>query len=296
MKEQNYVIFTDTDTDITPQVAEEYGYKLISMPYTIDGKIIYPYVDFKTFNADEAHEFYNQLRSGTMPTTQGLSPANYEEYFEPVLKSGKDILYVHFSKAMSGTFNAMNIAIKNLKEKYPNQSIYTLDTKAITILSYNIVREVGQMYLDGKSVEEILEWGRTEVDQFAIFLFADNLSFFKRSGRVKAFSAFMGNLLGIRPIITMNTQGEMVPVSKARGLNGAIDKLIEYVVQLQYNIKDHRVIVGHTDNLIIAKQVGQKLIDKFGDDLNIEYVLVNPTAGSHCGPDGIGVCFHSIHR
>lgn len=288
-----YVLFTDTDTDITPEVAKEYGYNVISMPYTIGEKEIYPYQDFKTF---DAHTFYESLRKGTMPKTSGLSPVKYEEYFEPFFKKGQDILYVHFSAAMSGTFSAMNLALENLKTKYPERKVYTIDTKGITICSYAIVREVGDMYKSGKSVEEILKWAETEVDKFAVYFFAEDLKFFARSGRVKSFTAFMGNMLGIHPIITMGSDGMMKSVDKARGTKATLIKIMDYVKSLQHDINKHRVIVGHADCLDTANQLVDRLKAEFGDDLNVEVVNVNPTAGSHCGPDTVGVCFHAIHR
>ena len=130
-------IFTDTDTDITLEEAKKYGYDLISMPYVIDDKEIKPYEDFEVFDYEE---FYNVLRKGVLPTTCAINPEKYREYFEPTLAEGHDILYVHFSKAMSGTFNAMNIALEELKEEYPDRTVYTIDTKGITILSLNIVK------------------------------------------------------------------------------------------------------------------------------------------------------------
>ena len=74
-----YALFTDTDTDITPEVAAHYGMKLISMPYEIDGKEVFPYVDFDKF---EPRPFYDKLRSGVMPKTSALNPEIYKEYFE----------------------------------------------------------------------------------------------------------------------------------------------------------------------------------------------------------------------
>lgn len=165
--EQNYVIITDTDTDVTPEVAKELGYSgLISMPYIIEGKEVFPYEDFETF---DAKAFYDTLRRGTLPKTGGISPERYTKYIEPHFKAGKDVLYVHFSGAMSGTFNAMRIAEAELKKTYPDRRLYTLDTKGITICSLGIVKEVGDMYLAGKSVGEILGWGETEVDKFATY-------------------------------------------------------------------------------------------------------------------------------
>ena len=289
-----YQLFTDTDTDFTPVIAKKYGYKLISMPYSMDGENeIYPYEDFTEF---DGKSFYDTLRKGTLPKTFMLSPAKYVEYFEPTLKEGKDILYVHFSSAMSGTFNAMRIAWEELKEKYPERNLYTVDTKGITIESYNIVKEIGEMAQKGATVEEILAWAEKEVDKFAVYFYADDLKFFARSGRVKGITATMGGLLGIKPILTMDSDGKMKSVSKGKGRKGAVSKIMEFVALLQEDIKEHLVVIGHADARHLAEDIEKKFKEVYGDDLKTEIVEVNPTAGSHCGPDTVGVCFHAKHR
>lgn len=88
------ILFTDTDTDITPSEAQAFGYRLISMPYSVDGKTVYPYEDFDTF---DCHAFYDTLRGGVLPTTSAISVGRYTSYFEPIFQNGDDILYVHFS-------------------------------------------------------------------------------------------------------------------------------------------------------------------------------------------------------
>ena len=288
-----YQLFTDTDTDILPREAAEYGYKLISMPYIIDGKETYPYVDFEEF---DYHTFYETLRGGTIPTTCALSPVQYKEYFEPSFMEGKDVLYVHFSAAMSGTFNAMNIAVKELLEKYPGRKFYTVDTKGITLGSLNIVKEIGDMAKAGATPEEIIKWAETEVDKFAVYFYSDDLKFFAKSGRVSGIAAFMGNLIGLRPILSMNSDGKMSSVAKAKGKKATLKKIFEYVDELQEDIKEHRVIVGHSDALPLAEQMIAILKEKYGEDLNCEIAVVNPTAGSHCGPDTVGISFHAKHR
>lgn len=293
MVKEMYTLFTDTDTDINKVEAKYYGYKLISMPYILNEKEIKPYEDFEEF---DYKVFYDTLRKGALPKTCAISPETYREYFEPEFEKGNDILYVHFSKAMSGTFNAMNIAVEELKEKYPERKFYTIDTKGITILSYNIVKCIGELYREGKTIEEILEWAEKEVDHFATYFFADNLKFFKRSGRVTNVSATMGDIIGIKPIIYMNPEGQMTNIGKVRGRRAALNKLVQYVEELNVDIYDHSIVIGHTDALNLAKELGNELIEKYGANLNIEYVVVNPTAGSHCGPDTIGVCFYAKHK
>ena len=271
-----YTLFTDTDCDITPEIAERYGYKLISMPYTIEGEQVFPYVSFKEF---DYKEFYNRLRKGVIPTTSALSPVEYINYFEPEFKAGRDILYVHFSAAMTATFNSMRLALEELAEKYPDRKLYQIDTKGITLGSYSICLSIGELYKKGASIEEIQAWADKEIDK-----------------TVSGFAAFFGNIIGLKPIIFIDTDGKMKTKDKCRGRKQALQKLLQYVIDLQDDIKNHRVVIAHTDALPIAEEFGKMMKDYFGQDLEIEYEVVNPTAGSHCGPNAMGVTFHAKHR
>lgn len=286
-------LFTDTDTDITPAVAAEYGYSLISMPYAIEGKTVYPYVDFQSF---DSHAFYDRLRGGALPTTSALSREQYLRYFEPVFAAGDDIFYVHFSRAMTASFDAMDQALAELRERYPERRFYAVDTKGITTISYAIVRAVGEQFQAGRTPEEVLAWAAEEVDRYAMYFFADDLSFFRHSGRVSGLAGTMGTFLGIRPIICMSQEGKMVSVGKEKGRQKAIERLVSYVEELGDDVAGHRVYVGHTDAPEIAEELAAALRKRFGSGLDLELVPVNPTAGSHCGPNGVGVCFHAKHR
>ncbi len=285
-------IYTDTDTDITPAIAAEYGYQLISMPYSIDAKTTYPYVDFKTF---DAHAFYDKLRGGVLPTTSAISKDQYMNYFIRDFAAGNEILYVHFSRAMTNTFDAMDQAIAQLKKQFPAARFEEIDTKGITTISYAIVREVGDLVKAGKTLDEILTWAQEEVDHFAMYFFADDLKFFRRSGRVSGLAATMGTLIGVRPLIHMSQAGKMESIGTVKGRQNAMKALVDKVAELGSDIDRHRICIGHTDAPEIAQEVGRMIEDRFGKQ-NIEYVYVNPTAGSHCGPNGVGVCFHAIHR
>lgn len=287
-----FVFFTDTDMDVNSKLAKERGFELISMPYTLNDKDVFPYVDFEEF---DSKAFYDSLRAGAMPTTSAINTEIYIQYFEPHFAAGNDIFYVSFSAAMSMTFNNMDEAVAILKEKYPERKFYRLDTKGITILSLNIFYEVSEMLKLGKTPEEIIKWAETEVNKFAVYFFADDLKFFKRSGRVSGISAAMGNLIGIRPIIHINDEGKMLSIGKEKGRAKALARLVSYVDELGDNVKDHKVIIGHTDAYETAAEIRDMLIEKFGE-LDCEIVAVNPTAGSHCGPNCVGVSFHAKHR
>ena len=285
--------FSDTDCDITPKECAEYGIKLISMPYTVGEQVIYPYIDFKEF---DFHKFYDMLRAGTMPTTSAMSEEAYIQYFEPEFAAGNDILYVHFSSGTSYTFTIMGQALEKLKAKYPERKFYTIDTLGISALCYNVVLEVADLLKAGKTAEEIVEWAKVAVLKFPMYFFADDLKFFRRSGRVSGLAATMGGFIGIRPIIYLDNEGKMVSIGKETGRAKAIARLVKYVEELGEDVTSHRGVIGHSDALDIAAEAERQLKEKFGDDLNVIITPVNPTIGSHCGPNAIGICFHAKHR
>lgn len=286
-------LFTDTDCDVTPVIAREYGYKVIPMPYTLEGKLYQPYVP----GEDLDHKtFYNMLRAGSLPTTSAISEAVYVKYFEPEFAAGNDIFYVHFSSGISATFANMDKAVAGLKEKYPGRKFYSVDTLGISAQSLNIVLEVGDLFKAGKTAEEVLEWARTEVSKFPLYLTADDLRFFRRSGRVSGLAATMASFIGIRPIIQMSEEGKMVNIGKEVGREKTLDRLVRYVEELGEDIRDHRIVIGHSDHQEMVDQLVAKLREKFGDDLRIITTVVNPTIGSHCGPNAMGICFHGKHR
>lgn len=293
-----YTLFFDTDEDITPSIANRYNAKLIKMPYQLDGKEITPYVDFDEF---DAHGFYSNLReivakNKELPTTSALSSEEYRKYFEPVLADGKDILYVHFSSKMSATFNNVEAIKKELLEKYPTRRIELIDTLDITIGCYSLCIQIGELYNKGKSMDEIIAWSKENVKHQALYFFADDLKFFAKSGRVSGFQAFMGGMIGIKPIIYVGDEGKMVSIDKGMGRKKTLDKLLKYVVDLEENIKDYPVIIATCDADELALKFVDMLKKQFGEDLKYELISVNPTIGGHCGPDAIGIAFHAKHR
>ena len=286
--------FVDSDSDITLQEAKKYGADYISMPYEVKGELIYPYIDFEVF---EDKKFYDMLRSGVIPTTSALNEAEYEKLFEPVFANGDDILYVHFSRAMSASFNSMDKALEVLKAKYPDRKFYEIDTKGITICSYFVLLECLDMYKDGKPLEEILAYGNSIVDHVATYFFADDLKFFRKSGRVSGFAGIMGNLIGIKPIIYMDDKGGMTNIGKVKGTKNAVKAILDYFDKLKHpDFKKHRIIIAHGDAPELAHKIADEIKAKYGDDCNVLINPINPTAGSHCGPNTVGIAFFAIHK
>lgn len=286
-------IFVDTDSDVTPEEAKKYNFGLISMPFMIGEETTYPFKDGDTFDYEG---FYATLKKGVIPKTAALSPVEYIEYFEPEFEKGNDVFYLHFSGAMSGTFNSMRIALEELQEKYPERKFYELDAKGISVNAYLAVRELERMLDAGKSVPELIPELKEEIEHFATYFYADDLKFFAKSGRVSGFTAFMGGIIGIHPIINMNQEGIMGSVDKARGEKQTLLKVIQYVKDLGVDVEHQEIVIAHSDALERVETVKKMLQNTFGEGLKIKVIWVNPTAGSHCGPNNLGVAFYGTHR
>jgi DegV family protein with EDD domain len=127
---KNYVIVTESTTDLTQDLVNELGIKIIPMVFGFENESYLNYPDNREM---DIHKFYERVKAGERSTTALINSKTFEEYFEPILKSGDDILYIGFSSGLSGTYNSSLIAAEELKQKYPDSKIVCIDTLAASM-------------------------------------------------------------------------------------------------------------------------------------------------------------------
>lgn len=285
--------FTDTDCDIDLQLAHKYGLKLISMPYVFKGEEVFPYETWEKFDAET---FFNELKAtAKLPTTSAISIEKYRQYFEPEFQAGNDIFYVHFSEKMSGTFNAMRLAVNELLEKYPERKFYSLDTLGISATGRQVVEKVFGYINEGHTPEEAVAFGEEFRKHVATYFFADDLKFFAKSGRVSGLAAAFGGLFGIKPIIAMTDDGRMVSVDKAKGKMNAIKYLVDKYTELAETPGEGDVHVISAGSPSLQETIIQAMKAKY-PNLTFTVYYLNPTAGCHAGPNTSGISFVAKHR
>jgi len=282
------VFFTDSNSELWFNKVESLGIEYISMPYTIN-EVEMGYDLGKNHNFKQ---FYDQIKKGAMPKTSALNPENYIEIFEPFLKSGNDIIYVHFSSALSATFEFMNTAIKILKEKYPDRSIKTVDTLNISLGAGIIAYEAAKLHNSGASDDEVIKFVEKFREKMAVYFIVDDLHHLKRGGRISSALAIIGTMLSVKPILKVNKEGKIINFSKTSGLKKAINELAEKVRTERGN-GNYPIGILNAEAEKEALTLKQKIEEIVGKNCEIWVQPIGPTVGTHCGPGTLGVAFYT---
>ena len=284
--------FIDSNSELWFTRADELGVDVIGMPYTLDedDEIAYDLGRNTDFDA-----FFNRIKKGASAKTQALNTQNYLDYFEPVLAGGEDIIYIHFSSKMSGTFKQMNQAIEILKEKYPERKILTADTLQISLGEALFVYDCAKMWKAGVPDEEIIDYVEKNRNHYAVNFIVDDLGHLKRGGRLSSASCLFGTMLNIKPILKVNENGEIVKASVSKGLKKGIKDLVALIKENGQELDKHPIIVAHASAEEYANELKQGILAEFP---NAEVWLQNigPTVGSHCGPGAFGVAYFTKAR
>lgn len=286
----DYVIFTDSCCDVSPELLAKWGVPYANMTFSFDGE------DKEYIGTDISnHDFYDRMRQGAHARTAAINADTFARAFTPILEEGKDILYVAFSSGLSTTVNSAHMAADDLKESYPDRKIVIVDTLAASagggLMVYMAIAKKNQ----GATIEENAAYMESLVPQHCIWFTVDDLEYLKRGGRVSPLVAFAGGVLGIKPILQMDGEGHLVKVSTARGRKKAIEALAEKYAELSYEEKNTPIFISHAEAENDAKQLADILKQRHGAEVTL-ITEIGPVIGSHAGPGTIALFFIGKHR
>jgi DegV family protein with EDD domain len=290
--EYSYVFMTDSDSDLPYSYVDELDMTMVYMPYIIDGK---EYLD-DLGRGGKQKEYFDNMRAGATPVTSLLPQPVYEEYFEPVLQQGKDILFVAFSSQLSGTIRNIYAAREELLEKYPERKIVVVDTLSISAPQSILILKAHALYREGKSIEEVAAWLEENKLKAQAWFTVDDLVYLKRGGRISAVAAAVGGLLDLKPIITETKEGKLVSAEKVRGRKQALRMLVDKAVENIDDPANADVIILHADAPEDAAKLESKLKEKIPGLNKVETYYIGPVIGAHCGPGTVAVCFFGKER
>ena len=283
---QNFVIFTDSSSDLPISLVNELGIKMVQLTVTLEGE------DPKPNNLVNTKEFYGALRTKKSATTSTPSINNFIEAFEPLVAEGNDMLYLGFSSGLSGTYNAGSVAAAELSEKYPDRKIFTVDTLCASLGQGLIVYSAAKMRERGASIEEVRDFVENNKLNLCHWFTVDDLFFLKRGGRVSAATAVMGTMLSIKPVMHVDNAGKLINVEKARGRKAAIEALLRNMRDSHTDITNQPVFISHGDCIEDAEYLASRIEAEHGVKAEI-ITYVGSVIGAHSGPGTLALFFVS---
>ncbi len=289
---RNYIITTDTTADLPESYIQERGLGIMSLSYTIDGETY-----------DRSHElpvkeFYAKMRNGSLPTTSQVNPEAAKEIFLDMMEQkDSDILHIAFSSGLSGSCNSARIGAQELAEEYEKHQVIVIDSLCASLGEGLLVHKALENQKKGMSLEENAKWLEENKLHLVHNFTVDDLFHLHRGGRVSKTAAVIGTMINLKPILHVDDQGHLIPLSKVRGRKKSLIALVDSMEKQMgsYRNQNDIVFISHGDSEEDAKFVAGLIKQRFG----IESFLINyvgPTIGAHSGPGTMALFYMGEYR
>lgn len=212
-----------------------------------------------------------------------------------ILKTGKDILSISFSSALSTTYQSSVIAAEELKDEFPDAKILTVDSLCASLGQGLFVYLCAQEQKKGKTIDEVKTFAEETKGRVCHWFTVDDLNHLKRGGRINAATALFGTMLAIKPVMHVDDEGHLTKVGTARGRNASLKALVDHMAETAIDPAGQTVFISHGDCEGDANRVAEDVKRRFG----VQTVVLNnvgPVIGAHSGPGTVALFFLGRHR
>ena len=288
----SYIIATDSNVDLPNSLANELELAVIPMQFSMDGKDYTNYLDHREMSAKA---FYDGLREGKTATTMLINQTAFLAFFEPILQTGSDILYLCFSSGLSGSCEQAELAAQTLCSQYPERTIKVIDTRCASMGEGLLVYLAANAKEQGQTLEQAAKTVEGLIPQLCQWFTVDDLGHLKRGGRISGATAMLGTMLGIKPILHVDDHGKLVQRFKARGRAKALEALLNQMRETVIDPKNQTVFISHGDAREDAEQLADMIKQRLGVK-DIRIGVIGPVIGAHAGPGTIALFFVGKHR
>lgn len=280
-----YRIVTDTSANLPWSYVEENDLTVVPFSYRIDGNEY-----FETSGSFDGPAYYNAIRRGSIATTSQIPPQRFVDAITPLLESGEDILYVGMSSGISGAFQSAVIASAELKEQFPDRKIRLVDTLAASLGEGILVMRAVEMRAAGTALDDAADTLEEMKKTVCQLLLVEDLMYLRRTGRVSGVAAVIGSVMGVRPLLKGNQDGQLVVSAKIRGRSRAIKTMAERYKELVRQSEKCIVGIAHADCPEDAELLAGMIRDAAKPE-KIVTVCYEPVTGAHTGPSALALFF-----
>lgn len=274
-------ILIDSASDISVKEAQELGVELLPMQITFGNDEYYDGVDLLP------NQFFDKLvNSKELPKTSQINPFRFKEIYKKLTNEGYEVLVITLSSKLSNTYNNALQA----SEKYQDK-IFVLDSLSACAGERLLCEYALRLIEEGKSIKEIYKELLEKRNKVQIFAVIDTLEYLKKGGRISAFTSFAGELLNIKPVISL-INGEVKLIGKTRGTKNAYKFLNEKIKASNMDLHlPNTTIYSGNDDSMIKKYINDNLELWNNQIENVRIHALGSTIGTHIGPDALGVAF-----
>lgn len=291
----DYVLTCCSTADMSYEYFKTREIPFICFHYNMDGK---EYLD-DLGKSMPFEKFYNRIASGAMPVTSQVNVGQFIDFFEPLLKEGKDILHISFSSGLSGSYNSACISTIELLQKYPERKILIADSMGASSGYGLLVDAAADMRDEGVNLEEVYNWVEENKLNVHHWFFSSDLTYYKRGGRISGTSAAVGTLLNICPLLNMNCEGKLVQRMKVRGKKHVILEMVSMMEAHALCGREYsgKCFISNSACSIDANNLGEIVHEKF-QKLNGTVIInsIGTVIGAHTGPGTVALFFFGDKR
>lgn len=284
-----YTLLTDSTCDLNASLYIQMGVRVIPMHYTVDTR---EYVDDGT---NDSHTFYEMLHQGASASTMQINSQTYLDVFEEELRAGKDVIYLCFASALSGSYGNAQYAARECGEKWPDRRIIVIDSKSECGGEGLLVYHAAEQKKAGLDIEALAQWVEGAIQSHCHYFTVNDLNHLYRGGRVSRGAAVMGTLVGIKPVMYTNSRGELCVGAKVRGRMQAVKMLADKVAAKIVNPERQLVFINHADCLEDAERLAENIRERV-KPAEIRILNLGPVIGAHVGPGCLAVFFVGDNR
>ena len=289
---RDFVLATDSSCDLPQELVDKFELTVVPLTVTVAGKTYTNYLDGREIGFKE---FYDHTRAKEEIKTSCPSLEAFNKAFTEVLESGRDILYIGFSSALSATTQNARITAEELADKYPEAKIIVVDSLAASMGQGLLIKYVFDEKQSCKTIEEVAQYAEDTKLHICHWFTVNDLMHLKRGGRISATTAITGAALNVKPVMHTDDEGRLTNVGKARGRKASLAALLEHMKETAINPKEQTIYISHGDCEDEVKDFA-KLIKK---EVGFKEVVINyvgPVIGGHTGPGVVALFFYGTKR
>lgn len=280
----NFAILCDVTCDLNKELQEKYNIRVLHAHYkTPDGK---EHDAGCAWNSqEEAIAFYNELKKNPNGyTTAPLSPDEVKVALDEIIAEGvTEILCITISTGLSGTFNFFNLAKDQVVEAHPEVNIKVVDSLRYSTAFGAIAVKASLLREEGKSLDEVYAWVEANKNCYHQMGWLDDLSFLAKKGRLNNFKAFMGQLVGVKPLGEINHNGLTTVIGKAKGAKNAYAAILDYMEKTIVEPENQIIYIAQTNRISFANEF-KKMVEERFHPAEIIMTDVHVMNGINIGP------------